>query len=181
MTVLENITRGTEPLWSWRSDTASARRRILAMAGRYVLACDPDRRVDELSIGERQRVEILKALYREARILILDEPTSVLTPQEAERLFETLKAMTAAGLSIIFISHKLHEILAVSDRVAVLRRGVVVATVATAGADRHSLAELMVGRKVVRPRVEHLEPGRPVVELDAVSVDRKSTRLNSRH
>src|SRR3546814_15805500 len=72
--------------------------------------------------------------------------------------------MTAAGLSIIFISHKLHEILAVSDRVAVLRRGVVVATVATAGADRHSLAELMVGRKVVRPRVEHLEPGRPVVE-----------------
>src|SRR3546814_8385082 len=78
--------------------------------------------------------------------------------------------MTAAGLSIIFISHKLHEILAVSDRVAVLRRGVVVATVATAGADRHSLAELMVGRKVVRPRVEHLEPSRPVVELDAVSV-----------
>src|SRR3546814_10913252 len=109
MTVLENITRGTEPLWSWRSDTASARRRILAMAGRYGLAVDPDRRVDELSIGERQRVEILKALYREARILILDEPTSVLTPQEAERLFETLKAMTAAGLSIIFISHKRSE------------------------------------------------------------------------
>src|SRR3546814_5656197 len=81
MTVLENITLGTEPLRSWRSDTASARRRILAMPGRYGLAVDPDRRVDELSIGERQRVEILKALYREARILILDEPNSALDRQ----------------------------------------------------------------------------------------------------
>src|SRR3546814_14406585 len=97
MTVLENITLGTEPLWSWRSDTASARRRILAMAGRYGLAVDPDRRVDELSIGERQRVEILKALYREARLLILDEPNSVLTPPEAERLLENTEARTAPG------------------------------------------------------------------------------------
>jgi len=170
MTVLENITLGTERLWAWRSGTAAARRRILAMADAYGLAVDPDRRVDELSVGEKQRVEILKALYRDARILILDEPTSVLTPQEADRLFATLKAMTAQGLSIIFISHKLHEILAVSDRVTVLRRGAVVGTVATRDADRASLAELMVGRKVARPRVEHLEPGRPVVEFDAVSV-----------
>lgn len=170
MTVLENITLGTEPLWAWRSDTAAARRRILAMAAIYGLAVDPDRRVDELSIGEKQRVEILKALYRDARILILDEPTSVLTPQEADRLFATLKAMTAQGLSVIFISHKLHEILAVSDRVTVLRRGAVVGSVATRDADRASLAELMVGHKVARPRVEHLEPGRPVVELDDVSV-----------
>lgn len=170
MTVLENITLGTERLWSWRSDTAAARRRILAMADTYGLAVDPDIRVDELSVGEQQRVEILKALYRDARILILDEPTSVLTPQEADRLFATLKAMTAEGLSVIFISHKLHEILAVSDRVTVLRRGAVVGSVATADADRESLAELMVGHKVARPRVEHLDPGRPVVELDQISV-----------
>lgn len=170
MTVLENITLGTERLWSWRSDTAAARRRIAAMAAAYGLSVDPDRRVDELSIGEKQRVEILKALYRDARILILDEPTSVLTPQEADRLFDTLKAMTARGLSVIFISHKLHEILAVSDRVTVLRRGAVVDTVDTRDADRASLAEMMVGHKVARPRVDHLEPGRPVVELDAVSV-----------
>ena len=170
MTVLENVTLGTESLWSWRSDAASARRRLRGMAEAYGLAVDPDRRVDELSIGEKQRVEILKALYRDARILILDEPTSVLTPQEADRLFETLKAMTAQGLSVIFISHKLHEILAVSDRVTVLRRGAVVGTVETGAADRESLAELMVGHKVARPRVEHLEPGRPVVELDGVTV-----------
>ncbi|MEQ8816725.1 MAG: ABC transporter ATP-binding protein [Thalassobaculum sp.] len=170
MTVLENVTLGTESLWSWRSDAASARRRLRGMAEAYGLAVDPDRRVDELSIGEKQRVEILKALYRNARILILDEPTSVLTPQEADRLFETLKAMTAEGLSVIFISHKLHEILAVSDRVTVLRRGAVVGTVETAAADRESLAELMVGHKVARPRVEHLAPGRPVVELDRVTV-----------
>ncbi|MEQ8393972.1 ABC transporter ATP-binding protein [Thalassobaculum sp.] len=170
MTVLENITLGTEKLWSWRSDTAAARARIVEMAEAYGLTVDPDRRVDELSIGERQRVEILKALYRDARILILDEPTSVLTPQESDRLFDTLKAMVAQGLSIIFITHKLHEILAVSDRVTVLRRGAVVGTVATVDADRESLAEMMVGRKVARPRAEHLDPGRAVIELDAVSV-----------
>ncbi len=170
MTVLENVMLGTERLWSWRSETAAARKRLLGLAADFGLEVDPDKPVGALSVGEQQRVEILKALYRDARILILDEPTAVLTPQEVERLFETLKAMVAKGLSIIFISHKLHEILAVSDRVAVLRRGRVVGEVATAEADRESLAELMVGHKVSRPVVEHLPPGAPVVELEEVSV-----------
>ena len=172
MTVLENVILGTESLWSWRSRSAAARRRLLALAGDFGLEVDPDALVGSLSVGERQRVEILKALYRDARILILDEPTAVLTPQEVDRLFETLEAMVAKGLSIIFISHKLHEILRISDRVAVLRRGRVVGEVATAEADRDGLAEMMVGRKVVRPKVEHLPPGEAVVELDAVSVAR---------
>ena len=170
MTVLENVMLGTERLWSWRSETAAGRKRLLTLAADFGLEVDPDTPVGALSVGERQRVEILKALYRDARILILDEPTAVLTPQEVERLFETLKAMVAKGLSIIFISHKLHEILAVSDRVAVLRRGRVVGEVATAEADREGLAELMVGHKVSRPVVEHLAPGDPVVELEAVSL-----------
>src|SRR6185436_9073769 len=100
------------------------------------------------SVGEQQSVEILKALYRDARILILDEPTAVLTPQEARALFETLRAMAADGRTIVFISHKLHEVLAVSDRITVLRGGRVVATVATASATPEGLASLMVGREV---------------------------------
>ncbi len=107
---------------------------------RYGMAVDPRARIWQLSVGEQQRVEILKALYREARILILDEPTAVLTPQEAEALFETLRAMAADGRTVIFISHKLHEVMAVSDRVTVLRDGRSVATVATAGSTLQSLA-----------------------------------------
>ena len=102
----------------------------------------------QLSLGEQQRVEILKALYRDARILILDEPTAVLTPQEAESLFETLRAMAAEGRTVIFISHKLHEVTAVSDRVTVLRGGKTVATVDTADSTPRSLAALMVGREL---------------------------------
>ncbi len=170
MTVLENVILGTESLWSWRSRTAAARARLLELAESFGLEVAPDKLVAELSVGERQRVEILKALYRDARILILDEPTAVLTPQEVDRLFETLSKMVQQGLSIIFISHKLHEILKVSDRVAVLRRGRVVGEIAPAEADRDSLAELMVGHKVARPIVEHLPPGAPVVELSDVSV-----------
>ena len=108
----------------------------------------PRARIWQLSLGEQQRVEILKALYREARILILDEPTAVLTPHEAGTLFATLRRMASEGRTVIFISHKLHEVKAVADRVTVLRAGKTVATVDAASATPHSLAALMVGREV---------------------------------
>src|SRR5438309_7331496 len=120
-------------------------RRVAELGERYRIAVDPRARVWQLSVGEQQRVEILKALYREARILILDEPTAVLTPQEAETLFETLRAMAAEGRTVIFISHKLHEVKAVADRVTVLRGGRSIATVPASEATLHSLAALMVG------------------------------------
>ncbi|HST19006.1 MAG TPA: ABC transporter ATP-binding protein [Gaiellaceae bacterium] len=123
-------------------------RRVAELGERYRIAVDPGARIWQLSLGEQQRVEILKALYREARILILDEPTAVLTPQEADSLFETVRVMAAEGRTIVFISHKLHEVSAVSDRVTVLRGGKTVATVETKGATPRSLASLMVGRDV---------------------------------
>ncbi len=123
-------------------------RRVLDLGRRYGLAVDPRARVWQLSVGEQQRVEILKALYRDARILILDEPTAVLTPQEAETLFETLRAMAAEGRTVVFISHKLHEVQAVADRVTVLRGGRAIATVRAGETDSRALAALMVGREV---------------------------------
>ena len=142
-------------------------RRVAELGERYRIAVDPRARIWQLSIGEQQRVEILKALYREARILILDEPTAVLTPQEAESLFETLRVMAEEGRTIIFISHKLHEVMAVSDRVTVLRDGKTIDTVATAEATPRSLAALMVGREVsLATRVERgLEIGEAVLEV----------------
>jgi len=170
LTVLDNVTLGSERLLSWRSRRGRARQRLTELAGAFGLAVDTGRRVGELSVGERQRVEILKALYRGARILILDEPTAVLTPQESEHLFQTLRRMVGEGLSVVFISHKMHEILAVSDRVAVLRRGRKVGEVRTAETDRNALAEMMVGHAVTRPTVEHLAPSEPVISLEDASV-----------
>src|SRR5438067_10774991 len=118
-------------------------RRVAELGERYRIAVDPRARIWQLSLGEQQRVEILKALYREASILILDEPTAVLTPQESESLFETLRVMADEGRTIVFISHKLHEVMAVADRVTVLRAGRNVATVATSEATLRSLAVLM--------------------------------------
>src|SRR6478609_4092060 len=142
-------------------------RRVAELGERYRIAVDPRARIWQLSLGEQQRVEILKALYRDARVLILDEPTAVLTPQEADSLFETLRVMAGEGRTIIFISHKLHEVKAVSDRVTVLRAGKNVATVDTADATPRSLAALMVGRDVaIAQRVEREgELGEPVLEV----------------
>jgi ABC-type uncharacterized transport system ATPase subunit len=151
LTVLDNVMLGTESLWRAQSRRGAARAKLLATAQRFGLLVDPDVRVGALSVGERQRVEILKALYRDARVLILDEPTAVLTPQESESLFATLKQLVAQGLSVIFISHKLDEVLRVSDRIAVLRGGKLVATLPARGTDKAKLAELMVGRAVPRP------------------------------
>ena len=114
MSVLENIVLGTQSLWSFNLGKAKARQKIRELATDYGLDVDPDRQISDLSVGERQRVEILKALYRAARILILDEPTAVLTPMETEALFATLKKLVDAGLSVIFISHKLGEVQSVN-------------------------------------------------------------------
>ena len=123
-------------------------REVRALGERYGLPVDPHARIWQLSVGEQQRVAILKALYRRARILVLDEPTSVLTPQEAETLFATLRRMAAEGRTVVFISHKLHEVMAVSDRITVLRAGRVVATVPTAESTPRALASLMVGHEI---------------------------------
>ncbi|WP_417728568.1 ABC transporter ATP-binding protein [Roseovarius sp.] len=169
LTVLDNVTLGTEPLWRWRMGRAAARAKIAKLSADFHLAVDPDARVGSLTVGERQRVEILKALYREARILILDEPTAVLTPQETDDLFATLREAVAMGLSIVFISHKLHEVMDIAHRVVILRHGKVVAAMDTADTDRHALAAAMVGSEVSAPSVAPGTPGAPLLQLDAVT------------
>lgn len=169
LSVLDNIVLGTQSLWRMRADRAAARAKIEQLAQDFGLAVVADAKVGTLSVGERQRVEILKALYRDARILILDEPTAVLTPQETDALFVTLREMVARGLSVIFISHKLHEVMAIANRVVVLRHGKVVGAVETAATDRHKLAELMVGAEVKPPVVRASKPGPALMRLNGVS------------
>ena len=148
LTVLDNVLLGTEPLWQPFSRRSTAREKLLGVSRQFGLPVSPDALVGSLSVGERQRVEILKALYRGARILILDEPTAVLTPQESEALFATLAQMVAQGLSILFISHKLGEVLRVSHRVAVLRQGKLVAEAPAQGTTQGQLAQWMVGHAI---------------------------------
>jgi general nucleoside transport system ATP-binding protein len=178
LSVLDNVMLGSETLFRLRSARAAGRARLLRIAARFGLPVDPDARVSRLSVGERQRVEILKALYRDARILILDEPTAVLARPEAQRLFATLRGMTAEGLSILFISHKLHEVMAASDRVAVLRGGRMVAERRTADTSADELAELMVGHRVERPMRRAHAIGAPVLVARGLRVtERGQTRL----
>lgn len=167
LTALENIRLGTEPLFSFGK--GKVRVAIQDIMDRSGLTVPLDTRVDDLPVGALQRIEILKALYARARILVLDEPTAVLTPQEAESLFDTLRHLTDAGLSVILISHKLREVLTISDRIVVLRHGSKVGEVSRADADARSLASLMVGRDVDRPKLEPRPVGDTVVELDTVS------------
>ncbi len=170
LTVLDNIVLGTEPLWRWRSDSGAARRKLRRLSADFGLEVDPDARVGGLSVGERQRTEILKALYREARILILDEPTAVLTPQESSALFGTLRKLVAQGLSIIFISHKLAEVLEACHRILVLRAGRLIAERTPASTNRAELAQLMVGREIRPPKVEPQTPGEPHLQLNGVTL-----------
>jgi simple sugar transport system ATP-binding protein len=149
MTVVENIVLGAEPQHRGQLDLKTARERVRKLSSSYGLAVDPDAVIEEIGVGRQQRVEILKALYRDARVLILDEPTAVLTPQEVDELFSVLRKLVAGGTSIILITHKLHEVLEVADRISVLRRGKKVATIDREGASERSLAELMVGREVL--------------------------------
>ena len=174
LSVLDNVMVGTEPLWRPWSRRGVARQRLLEVAQRFGLSVQPDARVAELSVGERQRVEILKALvgregHRGARVLILDEPTAVLTPRESEALFETLGRMVEQGLSIVFISHKLDEVLRVSNRIAVLRAGKLVELVQAADASAARLARSMVGHDVEQPRrTDAHASAQPLCVLDAV-------------
>jgi general nucleoside transport system ATP-binding protein len=150
MTVAENIVLGVEPVRDGvLLDERAARRRVEDIARTFKFSVDPDARVDGITVGQQQRVEIMKALYRNADILILDEPTAVLTPQEAADLFEILRTLRREGISIIFISHKLNEVLEVADRITVLRRGKKIDTVAREGATEEGLARMMVGREVL--------------------------------
>lgn len=153
-TVAENVILGDhrDVGRSFRIDPRAIERRVAELGERYGLAVEPRARIWQLSVGEQQRVEILKALHREARILILDEPTAVLTPQEASELFVTLRAMAAEGRTVIFISHKLHEVMAVADRVTVLRRGRSLATLDVSETSSRELASLMVGRELAGPK-----------------------------
>ncbi len=169
LSVAENIVLGTGSLWRPRLGLAAAQARIAALARDYGLAVDPAARVGRLTVGERQRVEILKALYRDARVLVLDEPTAVLTPQEADALFATLRRAVARGLAVIFISHKLHEVMAIADRCVVLRHGRVAGEVATADASPARLAALMVGAEVARADVSPGRPGGVLMALEGVT------------
>ena len=180
LTVLDNVLVGTERLWRAASGRQAARTRLQELSEQFGLRVDPDVPVHRLSVGEQQRVEILKSLYRQARILVLDEPTAVLTPGESITLFETLRKMAAAGLSVILISHKLDEVLRVADQVAVLRAGELVAQRAARDLDRATLAELMVGRRVVRPTRTPLPVGDVVWSLRDVSLGGQGGRSHLR-
>ncbi|WP_067491783.1 ABC transporter ATP-binding protein [Actinomadura hibisca] len=154
LTVLENVILGAEPRKRGRIDFAAARRRIEEMSAQYGLRVDPDVLVETLGVGDRQRVEILKVLYRGARVLILDEPTAVLVPQEVDELFGNLRELRAEGLTVLFISHKLDEVLSVADAISVIRRGTSVATcLRPADVTSQQLAELMVGSELPTPEL----------------------------
>jgi len=173
-TVTENIVLGDhrDIGRSFRIQPRAIERRVSELGNRYGLAVDPRARIWQLSVGEQQRVEILKALYREARILILDEPTAVLTPQEASSLFETLRTMAAEGRTVIFISHKLHEVMAVADRVTVLRRGRSIATKRIGETSSRDLASLMVGRELQGSERQEREAfGDVVLSVEELSAD----------
>ncbi|WP_136657286.1 ABC transporter ATP-binding protein [Nitratireductor sp. XY-223] len=176
LNALDNIVLGSEDLRAFRRNRAAARGKISDIMKRSGLTAPLDVPVGRLSVGERQRVEILKALYRDVRILVLDEPTAVLTPQEADTLFENIGAMARDGLSVIFISHKLREVLAFSHRIAVLRHGVNVGEIATADADERTIARMMVGADTERAERSAMEPGAPVLSLRDIRVPGRSER-----
>jgi general nucleoside transport system ATP-binding protein len=185
LSVLDNILLGSENLFSLGRNTKVARKKITAIMDRTGLVAPLDELISQLSVGERQRVELLKALYRDVSILVLDEPTAVLTPQEADSLFANVGAMTKgtetkAGLSVIFISHKMREVLAFSDRIAVLRHGKLVGEMATSDAGQGSIARLMVGEDTPVPQKTAVRTGASVLALGAVSVKGDNAR-NSLH
>ncbi|MGH7265153.1 MAG: ABC transporter ATP-binding protein, partial [Candidatus Rokuibacteriota bacterium] len=171
-TVLENVVLGVEGAFRLRAGLARARAELVRLAREYHLEVPPDARVGDLGVGQRQRVEILKALYRGADLLILDEPTAVLTPQEAEHLFRILRALRGEGTTVVLITHKLREIRDVTDVVTVMRQGRVVATLPTAETTPEQLAELMVGRKVgLRVDKAPCRPGATVLEVADLVVE----------
>ncbi|MEM6729292.1 MAG: ATP-binding cassette domain-containing protein, partial [Pseudomonadota bacterium] len=170
-TVLENIILGAEDGALLTPSLAKARKLLKELADDYGLNVDPDALVESLSVGYQQRIEILKALYRQADILILDEPTGVLTPSEADQLFRILGRLREEGKTIILITHKLREIMDITDTVSVMRRGEMTATVKTSETSPTELAELMVGRKVLlRVDKKPATPGAPVLKVENLRV-----------
>jgi len=169
--ILENIILGAEDSGLLKPSISRARSELKRLADEYELSVDPDALIEEIGVGMQQRVEILKALYRHADILILDEPTGVLTPAEADHLFRILEGLKAQGKTIILITHKLREIMDITDTVSVMRRGEMTATVKTSETSPEKLAELMVGRKVLlRVDKKPAQPGATVLEVDNLRV-----------
>jgi ABC-type uncharacterized transport system ATPase subunit len=173
LNVTENIILGHEPTRLGIIDRSAARAKVKALSEEYGLKVDPDAKVSSLSVGKQQRVEILKALYQGARILILDEPTAVLTPQEVRELFGVIRTLVTAGLSVVLITHKLDEVMGVADRVIVMRDGRVVGETTPAATDQVGLARMMVGRDVVLSLEKTpAHPGEPVLTVtDLVVMD----------
>jgi ABC-type uncharacterized transport system ATPase subunit len=171
LSVWENVVYGQEPRRGPLLDRQAARARVAALAARYGLAVDPDARLGLLAVGVRQRVEILKALYRRARILILDEPTAVLTPPEREGLFAVMRRLAAEGCSVLFVTHKLDEVLAISDRVTVLRDGRVTARFTTRETTPAAIAQAMIGRTLPSPPPRPaVAPGKVLLDVQALTV-----------
>jgi simple sugar transport system ATP-binding protein len=172
MTVAENIVLAEEPRTAGvLLDYGTAVQRVREISDQFGLSVDPNEKIENITVGQQQRVEILKALFRGAEILILDEPTAVLTPQEAEELFKVIESLKSQGKSIIFISHKLHEVRQIADRVTVLRRGKKIETVPAAGATEEDLARMMVGREVLlRVDKQPASPGEPLLQVEDLRV-----------
>ena len=181
LTVAENVALGVSSNRGIRTDLDTGSKRIMDISEHYGLAVDPGVEIWKMSVGERQRVEIIKALYRDAELLVLDEPTAVLTPQEVDDLFVILRKMTSQGTGIVFISHKLHEVLELSDRITVLRNGRVSGATTPAETNRQQLAEMMVGREVkLAPDKPALDRGKVRLQLNNVHVlgDRDTMAVN---
>jgi len=173
LTVAENVALGIKSARGFRTDLDSVSERVAAISDQYNLHVDPSIEIWKLAVGERQRVEIIKALYRDARLLVLDEPTAVLTPQEVEELFVILEQMKTDQKGLVFISHKLREVMAISDDITVLRNGKVTGHTTPARTDRQGLADMMVGREVL------LAPNRPEVEVGTTRLKIRNLKVMS--
>ena len=179
-TVLENIILGAEPNKMGFLQKAEARKKVVALSEKYGLQVDPDALIEDISVGQQQRVEILKMLYRDNEILIFDEPTAVLTPQEIDELMEIMRSFKAEGKSILFITHKLNEIMAVADRVTVLRKGKYIGTVETKDTTKEELSRMMVGRPVqLEVQKDEAKPGKVVLDVQHVTVPSKVHKNNA--
>ncbi|MBS5567092.1 MAG: ABC transporter ATP-binding protein [Firmicutes bacterium] len=179
-TVLDNIIMGVEPTKRGFLQKAEAREKVLALSEKYGLHVDPDALIEDITVGMQQRTEILKMLYRENEILIFDEPTAVLTPQEIDELMQIMRNLAAEGKSILFISHKLAEIMAVADRCSVLRKGKYIGTVETANTTMEELSAMMVGRNVsFHVDKKPAEPGEDVLEVEGMTMASKLHKNNA--
>ena len=178
--VLDNIILGVEPNKAGVLDTKEARKKVLELSEQYALKVDPDAIIEKISVGMQQRVEILKMLYRENEILIFDEPTAVLTPQEIDELMEIMRGFSKEGKSILFITHKLNEIMAVADRCTVLQKGRGIGTVDIANTTKEELSRMMVGRDVqFAVDKAPCKPGKTILEVDGLVVPSKVHKNNA--